>query len=832
MKDVEWAFTSIRRLGASGSVVDQVRNRMSDLTYARKKLRRGEDPKSRKSRLREFRTELQALHKVHHEHLIACVGSYTDENVFELPNSEHVNVTTDKTSAVAYLHEQKIRHNDIKPTNILIHEGRVLICDFGISKDWEGREEGTTSGTIQGMTERYCAPEIKFARDRNETSDVFSLGCVFLEMLTVLSRASIDELNRFLTDSRTSRETTSGIVTFWSNINKIVAWLDQLALPDEFELVKSLVTQMVKENPRLRLKAFKVVEVLQKTSKFIGECCGGSASSTTRNPLPDIRVNNQALDSAATKHASSTTETGYDIANPASGTWTPPSTAEASPDLNTSSDKTSGGNKPVDSLNESPGTKSLEYQGTRSTDVQSMGSEPQQTSISLISKTLIPENNPEGDLDLVLEVDLIGFKVIRGCLTSGKSDGSPGDVGMQLKIYQTRKQMWEITRRLKITTFNPEAQSTWYHSSWLPLCDICLRIDGDTIAVSWSDCNHDVQDQSRNYHRTHSKKYDATNTNNELLLHFVHSEDGVKVVETLEHIPNTGDEIKAPGALSLSSGNTMHLFESLQDFQESTDEVPEQVMLLRSRDSRGSTTTRMFIVPTNIDISISPQPSEGALQFHATLFGLQRPTYLSDAQNLPHVSDRLGCFASTELQNKNARFTFERDRALLSFLQVITGWEPLFFAIIPQLKEKGIVKFHDLGQGLGAELLMWRNDRLGPGKGALTFRLQDDDNTHERWITGLLPRTGVIKNSRSKEAEIVLGAVSKSDKLDRGDIKCKTKHKVHDSKFRILFSTEHDLHSFSNAIHDYESHASFALVPTTTISVSSERRNSLRTMNS
>ncbi|GAB7357317.1 hypothetical protein MBLNU459_g8278t2 [Dothideomycetes sp. NU459] len=576
MKDVEWAFTSIRRLGASGSVVDQVRNRMSDLTYARKKLRRGEDPKSRKSRLREFRTELQALHKVHHEHLIACVGSYTDENVFELPNSEHVNVTTDKTSAVAYLHEQKIRHNDIKPTNILIHEGRVLICDFGISKDWEGREEGTTSGTIQGMTERYCAPEIKFARDRNETSDVFSLGCVFLEMLTVLSRASIDELNRFLTDSRTSRETTSGIVTFWSNINKIVAWLDQLALPDEFELVKSLVTQMVKENPRLRLKAFKVVEVLQKTSKFIGECCGGSASSTTRNPLPDIRVNNQALDSAATKHASSTTETGYDIANPASGTWTPPSTAEASPDLNTSSDKTSGGNKPVDSLNESPGTKSLEYQGTRSTDVQSMGSEPQQTSISLISKTLIPENNPEGDLDLVLEVDLIGFKVIRGCLTSGKSDGSPGDVGMQLKIYQTRKQMWEITRRLKITTFNPEAQR----------------------------------------------------------------------------------------------------------------------------------------------------------------------------------------------------------------------------------------------------------------KGALTFRLQDDDNTHERWITGLLPRTGVIKNSRSKEAEIVLGAVSKSDKLDRGDIKCKTKHKVHDSKFRILFSTEHDLHSFSNAIHDYESHASFALVPTTTISVSSERRNSLRTMNS
>lgn len=84
MKDVDWAFTSLKRLGASGSVVDLVRNNMSEITYARKKLRRGEDIKSRNIRLREFRTELAALHKVRHEHLVTCVGSYTDENVYAL----------------------------------------------------------------------------------------------------------------------------------------------------------------------------------------------------------------------------------------------------------------------------------------------------------------------------------------------------------------------------------------------------------------------------------------------------------------------------------------------------------------------------------------------------------------------------------------------------------------------------------------------------------------------------------------------------------------------------------------------------------------------------
>lgn len=146
---------------------------------------------------------------------------------------------------MSFLHEQKIRHNDIKPTNILLHERRILICDFGIAKDWAGRDEGTTSGTIQGMTERYCAPEIKFATDRNETSDVFSLGCVFIEMLTVLSGASIDDLNQFLTNGRRDREHNSGLVTFWSSLDQLVPWLHQLRLSKEWGLVTSLVAQMV-----------------------------------------------------------------------------------------------------------------------------------------------------------------------------------------------------------------------------------------------------------------------------------------------------------------------------------------------------------------------------------------------------------------------------------------------------------------------------------------------------------------------------------------------------------------------------------------------------------
>lgn len=96
------------------------------------------------------------------------------------------------------------------------------------------------------MTERYCAPEIKFATDRNETSDVFSLGGVFLEMLTVASGASIEDLNHFLTNSGGQHGASSGLVTFWSNLDKLVPWLDSLQLPEDWDLVKSLVAQMVR----------------------------------------------------------------------------------------------------------------------------------------------------------------------------------------------------------------------------------------------------------------------------------------------------------------------------------------------------------------------------------------------------------------------------------------------------------------------------------------------------------------------------------------------------------------------------------------------------------
>ncbi|KAJ4305033.1 hypothetical protein N0V90_000562 [Kalmusia sp. IMI 367209] len=89
-------------------------------------------------------------------------------------------------AGLAFMHQQTIRHKDIKPQNILIHKGTVLYTDFGISLDFSNQGHSTTTGRPQSFTRKYCAPEVARHENRNSKSDIFSLGCVFAEITAAL----------------------------------------------------------------------------------------------------------------------------------------------------------------------------------------------------------------------------------------------------------------------------------------------------------------------------------------------------------------------------------------------------------------------------------------------------------------------------------------------------------------------------------------------------------------------------------------------------------------------------------------------------------------------
>lgn len=105
--------------------------------------------------------------------------------------------------AVHYIHSRLTKHMDIKPQNILIQKRKkeswsildypysftIYIADFGISRSYERVELIETDGKTS-FTRRYAAPEVVSQETRGLPADVFSLGCVFLEMYVALCDAT------------------------------------------------------------------------------------------------------------------------------------------------------------------------------------------------------------------------------------------------------------------------------------------------------------------------------------------------------------------------------------------------------------------------------------------------------------------------------------------------------------------------------------------------------------------------------------------------------------------------------------------------------------------
>jgi serine/threonine protein kinase len=92
---------------------------------------------------------------------------------------------------LAYVHRECVLHKDIKPQNILVKDGVIYLADFGLSREFKGGLSQTFS-VIAG-TEEYQAPEFDNEGGHGRAADVFSLGCVFAEMLTVARNKSLDD---------------------------------------------------------------------------------------------------------------------------------------------------------------------------------------------------------------------------------------------------------------------------------------------------------------------------------------------------------------------------------------------------------------------------------------------------------------------------------------------------------------------------------------------------------------------------------------------------------------------------------------------------------------
>jgi serine/threonine protein kinase len=81
-----------------------------------------------------------------------------------------------------YLHQSDVVHCDLKAANILTTKtGNVKLSDFGVSLNLRAMERDMPD--VAG-TPNWMAPEVIELKGASPKSDIWSLGCTVIELLT------------------------------------------------------------------------------------------------------------------------------------------------------------------------------------------------------------------------------------------------------------------------------------------------------------------------------------------------------------------------------------------------------------------------------------------------------------------------------------------------------------------------------------------------------------------------------------------------------------------------------------------------------------------------
>ncbi len=93
--------------------------------------------------------------------------------------------------ALKFAHQNDIVHTDLKPSNIMLtRNGDIKVFDFGVARllqnnydqfSTDSKEQNTSLG---GYTPAYASIELLKGKQPSESDDLFSLGCIFYELVS------------------------------------------------------------------------------------------------------------------------------------------------------------------------------------------------------------------------------------------------------------------------------------------------------------------------------------------------------------------------------------------------------------------------------------------------------------------------------------------------------------------------------------------------------------------------------------------------------------------------------------------------------------------------
>lgn len=202
-----------------------------------------------------------------------------------------------------HMHSFQGWHGDIKPANILVFRDNLLFSDFGTSTNIDAPQMksfggDSTKGSII-FTPEYAAPETIEHGRQSRVCDVFSLGCVFLEMYTVSFGRSLSDFERF-------RTTEHGDKSFHKTLEKTKQWIEMLEryrkcnmCPDQDRPIPvDMILKMLSKNPKNRPTAHEVWLRFPKCA-----CCSDQQSKDHQPPSIQDNETDKPVHTTSTSHA-------------------------------------------------------------------------------------------------------------------------------------------------------------------------------------------------------------------------------------------------------------------------------------------------------------------------------------------------------------------------------------------------------------------------------------------------------------------------------------------------------------------------------------------------
>ncbi|RIB27327.1 kinase-like domain-containing protein [Gigaspora rosea] len=106
--------------------------------------------------------------------------SYLHNHFSELDWPTKIRMAEEISSGVNYLHSSDIVHRDLHDKNLLVHDNRILITDFGLAKSLRNNTMSIIAATCAYSDPLYL--QSPYLYKRNKASDIYSLGLIFWEL--------------------------------------------------------------------------------------------------------------------------------------------------------------------------------------------------------------------------------------------------------------------------------------------------------------------------------------------------------------------------------------------------------------------------------------------------------------------------------------------------------------------------------------------------------------------------------------------------------------------------------------------------------------------------